>query len=202
MRELIKPTATLFIICFLAAAALSVTFSVTRDVIAMRAEEGAAKARQDVLTDADKFEKVDPGIYEKLVTDITGVTGSNGIKEIYKGTDSGSFCGYVIAVDVKGYGGIIKVVTGIDEKGIVSGVKINESKETPGLGLKASEEPFISQFTGLTKLQSLTVVKRKSEASGEIEALSGATITSKAVTGAVNAALEMAAALNGLNSTK
>ena len=96
--------------------------------------------------------------------------------------------GYVItATDKEGYGGDIRVTVGIKADGTVNGVSILSISETAGLGMKATEPAFYEQYQGK---QAEKFYVSKDGGDGEpIDALSGATITSRAMTGAVNAAL-------------
>jgi len=98
-------------------------------------------------------------------------------------------------VESKGYGGSITITVGIDTEGKITGVEIGDNNETPGLGTKAKDEPFISQFVGIIPEEPLTVVKRNKTKSEEIDAISSATITSRAVTKAVQAAVDINAEL-------
>ena len=102
---------------------------------------------------------------------------------------SGNPLGYVLTVTAKdGSQGSITFSVGIQNDGTVNGYSITSISETPGLGMKAQEEPFYSQFEG-KNVDSFTVVKSTPSADNEIEAISGSTITSKAMANGVNACL-------------
>ncbi|MPN50974.1 Electron transport complex subunit RsxG [bioreactor metagenome] len=88
----------------------------------------------------------------------------------------------------KGYGGPIEFVVGISNGGLVKDIKILTSSETPGLGAKAADEPFAGQFHD-RKAQELAVTKTPPENDAQIQAISGATISSSAVVTGVNAAV-------------
>ena len=111
------------------------------------------------------------------------------VKEINEGSDGGNVIGYNFTVAPKGYGGIITLVVGIANDGAVKGIKILSLSETPGLGMKSTEPAFSDQFKD-KKADVLTVVKTTPAAAGDIQAISGATITSRAVTLGVNTALD------------
>lgn len=111
------------------------------------------------------------------------------IKEINEGSDGSNVVGYNFTVTPKGYGGLITLVVGIDKEGTVKGIKILSLSETPGLGMKSTEPAFSGQFKD-KKADTLTVVKTAPASAGEIQAISGATITSRAVTLGVNSALD------------
>lgn len=95
-------------------------------------------------------------------------------------------------------------MVGITADGNISGVKIGNHSETPGLGSKASEPTFKDQFKGKGTDKSLTVVKGNASNDNDIAAISGATITSKAVTSGVNAAIDLykSQLLNSQNEAK
>ena len=135
--------------------------------------------------DADAFESVDvdTDIANQVIKDL-GISGS--IDEVC--TVDGGETGYVITTtDGEGYGGDIQVTVGITADGMVSGVSFLSISETAGLGMKATEASFYEQYVGV---QTDQFYVSKDGGEGEpIDALSGATITTRAVTGAVNAAL-------------
>lgn len=191
MRDLIKPAICLFAICIVVTAALAFTDAATKDTIAARAALDAENARKEVLTSARQFEKI-PDIEAMVAQDPDLVP----VKEAYKGLNGTETAGYVFLLANKGYGGDIAITVGIDRQGKVAGVKIGEHKETPGLGTKASEKPFLSQLIDITPKEPLVVVKGGKAKPEQIDAISGATITSRAVVGAVQAAIDMAAQLS------
>ena len=97
--------------------------------------------------------------------------------------------GHVInSLSNNSYGGAVKLSIGFDADGAITGVGIREISDTPGLGLKAKEASYTDQFTG-KNAESLSVTKSGAAGDNEINAISGATITSNATTNAVNAAL-------------
>ncbi len=107
------------------------------------------------------------------------------VKEIYVADDKG----WVLMVTPSGFGGELKLAVGVDKAGTVTGVSIIQMSETSGLGANANRESFRSQYVG----KSGSVALRKQ--GGEIDALTGATVTSTAVTKGVNAALAAAGEL-------
>lgn len=117
-------------------------------------------------------------------------TNPNGhIKEINVGSDGSKLIGYNITVTPKGYGGSIEMIVGVKADGTLSDIQILNHGETPGLGAKAPEPEFAGQFKN-KKVTELEVVKTEASADNQIQAISGATITSKAVTSGVNEALK------------
>ena len=93
----------------------------------------------------------------------------------------------VTVTDKEGYGGDIQITVGITADGTISGVAFLSISETAGLGMKATEPSFYNQY--VNKKADKFVVSKDGGDGEQIDALSGATITSRAVTGAVNTAL-------------
>lgn len=171
-KEILIPSITLFLICLVATLLLSMTNSVTKDKIAAVEKQQAEKARQLVLPDAVSFEQLDAS-YEV---------------EIMEGKNTaGDTVGYTVTTMDKSYGGDIKVMTGLDPEGKVTGVEILMIDDTPGLGMNAKKEVFRNQYKD-KEAGNLTV--SKTAADDEIQAITGATKTSDAVTRCVNAAYD------------
>ena len=97
--------------------------------------------------------------------------------------------GHCVTVTSKGYGGPVEIVVGLTREGSVRAIQILSQSETPGLGAKAAEPFFFGQFENRERLP-LRVVKQTPSAPDEIQAISGATITSSAVVAGVNAAVD------------
>lgn len=172
IKEVLKPTAILFVICVVVSAALAGTNLLTRDRIAQAQAQKAEESRMIVLPGAESFEERDGH---------------------YAGLDGGgNTVGYVFETEGKGYGGSVNVMTGISAEGSITGVVILSHGETPGLGANAEKESFREQYKqpvgDLTG--GISVVKFQAPKEGEIQAMTGATITSTAVTNAVNSAIE------------
>lgn len=182
MREMVKPTISLLVICFLVTLCLALVNSSTKDTIKQRERMDAEEQRKQVMHEAKSFKEID-GWKEKESSGI--------VREVYAAYDGEKLVGYVFSAFPKGYGGEIKVTVGIGSNKMVSGVSIGENKETPGLGTKASEDGFIGQYSEKEIQKAFKVVKRSATADNEIQAISGATITSKAVTSAVQASAEL-----------
>ena len=168
LKEILIPTVSLFVICLCVTALLAVTNAVTKDAIAYQQERSAAESRQAVCPDAVDFEKVE--------YDVQGV-------ECYKALDeSGNLIGYAISSASRGYGGDVKVMTGINaEDGSVIAINVyDNSGETPGLGVNTSGEKFTSQFAGLSSGTGVTVDKDagKNPDSVAVDSVTGATISS------------------------
>lgn len=111
------------------------------------------------------------------------------VKEAYEGTADGKLVGYNFTVMPKGYGGLITLVVGMKPDCQVTAIKILAHSETPGLGAKAVDDAFTKQFK-FKKVEELFVTKTPAEAENQIQAISGATITSRAVVSGVNASMK------------
>ncbi len=108
---------------------------------------------------------------------------------VIKASDESGTVGWCVNVSSKGYGGQIGFVVGITKEGTVKAINILSHSETPGLGAKSTEPEFYTQFNDKDKLP-LKVVKGSASNPDEIAAISGATITSNAVTDGVNGAVK------------
>lgn len=176
-KFIFKHAAILFVIAFVCSLILILCNNMTYGRIAALQKQSEDDAKSAVLPAAQKFEDAD----SKQLSDDT-------ITAAYRGCDSnGKTVGYCFKVEPSGFGGKISMIIGIDKDGNVSGVRITDMSETPGLGAKANDESWISQFVG--KSGEISVVKTGNAKKSEINAISGATITSKAVTSGVNSAL-------------
>jgi len=177
----------LLVITAVAACLLALTNYVTAGTIEQLNLNTNKAARQQVLTEATDFEQV-PG--DKLATIGTaiGLKNSKELVEAYIGTTDGNIVGYTVkTAPTSGYSGEIQILTGISTDGVIKGITILKQNETPGLGVKATLPTFKDQYNGKSALKEITVVKSKPAAgSNEIQAITGATITSKAVTVGVN----------------
>ena len=106
------------------------------------------------------------------------------------GTAGGQTVGYVFETEASGYGGTVSVMTGIDAEGNITGVVLLSHDETPGLGANAEKPDFLNQYLQPAPEGGLSVIKYQAPSQGQIEAITGATGTSTAVTNAVNQAIE------------
>ncbi|MDO5014707.1 MAG: RnfABCDGE type electron transport complex subunit G [Clostridia bacterium] len=182
-KVILIPTISLFIICMVATALLALTNKVTLPKIEEINMEIAAESRKQVLPEATSFEKKN----------------ADGVGEYYIGLDKDkNIVGYVFTCPGtnKGYGGVVEVMTGIDKEGKVTGVNPITLNETPGLGMNAAKDTFKNQFKG--KSGELEVIKSAPK-DNQIQALTSATVTSRAFTSSVNAALENYEKIGGQN---
>ncbi|MEO0071150.1 MAG: FMN-binding protein [candidate division WOR-3 bacterium] len=163
---------SLFITCLIAGFALSQVYSLTKSRIDFQRNVLAfQEAFAQVFPNAERFEPATPDSLVWLA--------------FVKGERIGS----IIKVAKQGYGGLVPVTAGIDLDGKIVAIKVASPseglKETPGLGLKATEEDFRKQFSGKTATQ-LQLTKD----GGTIQAITGATITSRAITEALREGME------------
>ncbi|MBO4431976.1 MAG: RnfABCDGE type electron transport complex subunit G [Clostridia bacterium] len=180
MRNTLKflyPTLILAAICLIVSLALSSTNMITKAKIAEIEEQNTKKAMTRVL-------KADEYAEKTVKTDDGDVT-------YYEATANNEVIGFIFTTSANGYGGEVKVMTAVLPDKTVKAVEILDvSSETPGLGQNAAQEKFYGQFSGMS--DTLSVVKSGADSSaGEINAVTGATITSRAVTKAVNEALDI-----------
>ena len=174
------PAIVLLLISGIAALLLGLVNDVTKDVIAQREKEETAAAMRSVMADAATFSE------ENAADD--------GTRFYTAFAEDGTVCGYVFITAGSGYGGEIRVMTGVGADGAVTGIAFLSIDETPGMGMKAQNDDFKHHYIG--KEGQLGVSKTQASDT-EIRAITGATITSKAVTGAVNDALACFAKISG-----
>ncbi len=180
-KDIFVPTISLFLICIVVSALLAGTNELTKGPIAEIQAQTAADAMKSVCPEAQTFE------------------GKEGLEiEVYAGLDSaGALVGYAIPSAYKGYGGDVEIMVGIDLEGQVTGVEILSHEETPGLGANCTKKEFTDMYKQSAE-NGFTVVKDSTGGEGgRIDALTGATITSNAVTQAVNSALNVYNSLEG-----
>lgn len=186
-KDILIVAVKLFVITAVAALCLAFVNKITSPVIEKNKIITMKQTQKEVLELATEFEKVD-------VKHIDSEENGTYIEDAYRGLNKeGEVVGFVVsAVSDRGYGGDIKIMVGITSDLTINRVKITESSETAGLGLKASNPEFIDQYIG--RDTSLIVKKNISptDTGEDIAAISGATVTSKAVTNAVNLSLDFA----------
>lgn len=190
MKDMIKDAIILFFITLIAGLALGYVNFITKAPI----EEAQLKAKissyQEVFKDAESFSEsipvsniVNSGEWESL-----GFKGIS-VDEIVEAKDAGgNSLGYVLLINTSnGYGGDISFSMGITSDGVLNGISLLSISETAGLGMRAGEV-LVPQFKAKS-VSSFEVTKQGAVSDSQIDAISGATITSKAVTQAVNAGL-------------
>ncbi len=174
-NDIFKPVIVLLSICIVIPLALSLTNELTSKQIAKLQAENE-KATMLKLIKADDFEE-------------HTFTGKNENFDFYIASTDGDTKGYIFITSAKGYGGEVSVMTAIGTDGKVKEISIlDAANETPGLGQNVTKEGFYSQFK--EKIKDITVVKNGADnTKNEVNAVTGATISSRAVNTAVNKAL-------------
>ncbi|MEG1743315.1 MAG: FMN-binding protein [Clostridia bacterium] len=169
-KKIVIPTVSLFLICLVGSLLLAFTNSFTKDKISESAKKAELEQRAVVLQGAE--------FYEEKAEYIIGYD-----------KEGGNLIGYIIISSAKGYAGEIKVMVGFKNEKI-SGVSVLSHNETNGVGSKAMAPEFLKQFT--SKSDTVSLAK-------DIDAITGATRSSKAVTDAVNSAIEIFKSIGGDN---
>ena len=160
----------LTVACIVAGIIISIVYFFTADIALATQAKLNQEALESLVTDADEYAPVD------------GKEGWN------TASKDGELVAYIVPAENKGYGGPIKLLVAVAPDHTVIKYTVLETKETPGLGDKAEKEPFTDQFPGKTSSQ-LEVTKDAGNTEN-IQAISGATITTKAVTSAVKMAVD------------
>ncbi len=192
-KEIIKPSLILLLVCAIITGALAYVNGVTEPIIEendrITEQESLAKA----LPGSDSF--MEPQEAETLKSQ--GYKVSDRIVKLYEAKREEKTHGYVVEVSSKGYGGAIKIFVGVDTQYNITGVMLTSHNETPGLGSKAADMTFTQQYLGEIPEKAFSVVKGVADEDNEIEAVSGATISSKAVTQGVADAVTLIRSLLG-----
>lgn len=188
--ELIKNTLIMIAIALVAGGVLGVVYDVTKEPIAAMAEKEKKMANATVFDNADHFSETKDeylSAYAFVKEQFSGVD----VTDCIIAYDSAeTVLGYVMEVTShEGYGGDIVFRIGIQTNGTVNGISITSISETAGLGMRA-DEVLTPQFRN-KMVEKFTVTKTGASGTDQIDAISSATITSKAVTNAVNASLEL-----------
>lgn len=175
-NDIIKPVAVLLAICIIIPLALSLTNRITKDKIAELDEKNSSETMASLIK-ADSFTE------EGFKDGENEFTYNLALKD-------GEIVGYIFKTAEKGYGGDVSVMTAVNVDGTVKSVAVLDvSNETPGLGQNAAKESFYTQYEG--KTSGISLLKNGADsAKNEVNAVTGATITSTAVNKAVNQALK------------
>jgi electron transport complex protein RnfG len=170
IKELINKIITLFVVCLLASGGLAFTYAATKEKIEKERLREQLEAAEKALPQAENF--------QEFKVEKRGNVGA-----VYKGEKNGEVVGYAVQVSPRGFGGPINLMVGIDPSGKVVGIKVVEHLETPGLGGEIEKDWFRNQFVGKS-------LKDKLKVKEDIDAIMGATISSRGVTEGVREALE------------
>lgn len=192
-NKIIKDALALTLITLVAGVALGGVYEITKEPIAKQEAQAKAEAYEQVFTDAAAFEEVE--MDDTLIQTIRDQLDQEGykaqsIEEVMRAEDqSGETLGYAFAVVTsEGYGGDIRFSMGVQNDGTLNGISILSIGETAGLGMNADTPAFKDQFVG-KQVEKLQYTKNGATQDDEINAISGATVTTNAMTNGVNAGL-------------
>lgn len=192
MNKIVKNALILTAITLVSGALLGVVYEITKEPIAQVQIETQNAAYKEVFDAASEFNEYE--LDESAAQSALESAGYGSVAEIngvVTASDGSSDLGYVVTVtDSEGYGGDIQMTVGIQNDGTVLGISFLSISETAGLGMRAKEPEFYEQFAG-KQVEKFTYVKdgTGSQSDDTIDAMSGATVTSNAVTNGVNAAI-------------
>lgn len=186
--ESVKNTVILFIITLLAGVLLGGVYQITKDPIAKERQRAKEAAYKEVFADADSFVALEVDGQCEKEFEKQGWKAS--VNEIMQALDKDkNVIGYVLTVtDHEGYGGDIQFAMGVKNDGTLNAISFLSIGETAGLGMKAKEDVFKGQFEN-KNVSAFVYTKNGATKDDEIDAISGATITTNAVTNGVNAGL-------------
>lgn len=192
IRKMFKEAGILLAITIIAGLILGFVYELTKDPIAYQEALKVQSACKEVFSTADSFEEVGQEYDTSTrASSFMETAKENGVKfgTVYKAlSKDASLLGYVIEViSTEGYGGNIEMMMGITMDGTLNGISLLSISETPGLGMRA-KEVLVPQFSG-KKISTFTYTKTGAVTEDQIDAISGATITTKAITNAVNTGL-------------
>lgn len=180
MKDIVKLGLILLAFGVISALLLGITYQVTLDPITQsRAKEDQLNQTM-VYPEAESFEKVDQAVLDAVKAKSPGIID---ITQAKKGNET---VGYVVKSGTNGFGGAMEVMVGVDLQGKVTGMRLGNNAETPGLGDNAKKPEFFEQFLAKDLLKGIAVTKAV-PGDNEIQAMTGATVTSQAVVDAVNA---------------
>ena len=192
-NKIIKDALALTLITLVAGVALGGVYEITKDPIAKQEAQAKAEAYEQVFTDAAAFEAVEmDDTLTKTIRDQLDQEGykAQSIEEVMRAEDqSGETLGYAFTVVTsEGYGGDIQFSMGVQNDGTLNGISILSIGETAGLGMNADTPAFKDKFVG-KQVEQLQYTKNGATQDDEINAISGATVTTNAMTNGVNAGL-------------
>ena len=189
-KYIIKLTVTLFVTCVVVAALLGLVDNVTRDKIAAINWENSVAAMKAVVADPDATTFSD-ALENTEAMSAAALAGGGTLDSVYEVQVGGASAGYAIKVVASGSQGNIEMMVGVDGEGAVTGVSIVDNAETAGIGSKVMENQngVLDQFIGKSAADGTLAVGTN------VDAITGATVSSKGVTAGVNAALAVAGAI-------
>jgi len=175
VREVVRITSVLTLVCLICALLLSVVYGLASKKIAINKERRVQEALTTLAPEAAKVEKI-------IIEEQT-------IYELFD--QEGNLIAYGFVASGQGYQGKIRVMV-VSNKSLehLKGIEVVESLETPGLGAKIQEGPFKNQFKGLKIAEDMVCVKDEVLRQGQIKAITGATVSSRAVVNILNARIK------------
>lgn len=192
---LVHDAVILFAITLIAALALGFVYEITKEPIAAAQTQAKIDAYKEVFPEMSSTKEAGAAVLSEAQALVSADAAYEGVTvdEVLEACDaSGSCIGYVMTLtSSKGYGGSITMAMGVKSDGTMQGIQFLSISETAGLGMKAKDEEFRSQFRG-AKVGQFSLTKKKIAGDTEVDAISSATITSTAVTRMVNAGLRIA----------
>lgn len=205
---LVHDTICLFVITLIAGVLLGAVYTITKKPIEDQTEKAKQEAYAAVYEGAEfvsddqlnkKLEQFNQDLAAgKVSSENMGSLSDVAISEVLRARINGQDAGFVVTCSGKGYGGAVTMALGIDADGAIQGIQITDcSNETPGLGQNSTNKDWNGQYIGTSSNQDLNVVKDGSGSAdtGTINAISGATITSSAVTRAIDGTFQFIASL-------
>ncbi len=186
-----KDAFTLFAITLISGVALGAVYEVTKGPIEQATIAANNATYKEVFAEANSFEEMTDIDIAAINAELAGGEfGNVGLTSVLAAKDAaGADLGYVVnSYSNDSYGGQVSISVGLKDDGSITSIGFLAINDTPGLGLKAKDAAFKDQYVGKTA-EKLSVVKGGGAGDAEINSISGATITSSAVTNAVNAAL-------------
>ena len=192
LKEIITLSVTLFLICSLAAVVLGFANSITETKIDENNKAALEKSLKVTMPEASDFQKM---FEDGVVPDAEVFSDVGKNTDVYEAKDSdGNVVGWCVTTVVNGYKPGISLVIGINKDLTVSAIDIPPShSETPGLGGNITTDWFKARFAGKS---SVVIVKRPASADNEVQAITGATMSSRAVAEGVNKSLEIVKAIS------
>ena len=192
-NEIVRNTVIMTVISLISGVLLGTVYQVTAEPIKQQKIKTQNEAYQSVMKDASEFTEINgfsSDDAQKILNDAGFVKDSVNECVVAK-DDDGKILGYVINVEAGGgYGGNISFSMGVDASGKITGISITDISETPGLGMKAKTDPsFLSQFIGNNKTEYTL--------RSDVNAITSATFTSKAMTNGINAGLAYFRSIGG-----
>lgn len=182
-EEFIKPVVVLVAICLVVTAALAITYGITEPIITKNAKITADNTRKELLSDADSFTE-----YKGKLLSMDG--GQVHVDDVYIADSSK---GVVMTIITKSFGGDLTMMVGIDGSGKITGIKVTDHSDSPGVGTKDMTDEYLGQYKGISKLESDNVKQ-----DSQISYISGASVTGQALHDGVNCALKQYKAMGGV----